>query len=62
MLSNDLDEYTIQSILEEGAQVSAWGVGTKLACAYDQPTLGGVYKLFRDAASWVASGLTPEDL
>ena len=45
VLSNDLDEYTIQSILEEGAQVSAWGVGTKLACAYDQPTLGGVYKL-----------------
>ena len=45
VLSNDLDEYAIQSILEEGAQVSAWGVGTKLACAYDQPTLGGVYKL-----------------
>lgn len=45
VLSNDLDEYTIQSIREEGAQVSSWGVGTKLACAYDQPTLGGVYKL-----------------
>lgn len=45
VLSNDLDEYTIQSIREEGAQVTSWGVGTKLACAYDQPTLGGVYKL-----------------
>lgn len=45
VLSNDLDEYTIQSIREEGAQVMSWGVGTKLACAYDQPTLGGVYKL-----------------
>ena len=45
VLSNDLDEHTMRSILDEGAQVSAWGVGTKLACAYDQPTLGGVYKL-----------------
>lgn len=45
VLSNDLDEYTIKSILDEGAPVTAWGVGTKLATAYDQPTLGGVYKL-----------------
>lgn len=45
VLSNDLDEHTIRSILEEGAPVNAWGVGTKLATAYDQPTLGGVYKL-----------------
>ena len=45
VLSNDLDEFTIQSIRDEGAQVMSWGVGTKLACAYDQPTLGGVYKL-----------------
>ena len=45
VLSNDLDEHTIQSIRDEGAQVASWGVGTKLACAYDQPTLGGVYKL-----------------
>lgn len=45
VLSNDLDESTIKSILDEGAPVTAWGVGTKLACAYDQPSLGGVYKL-----------------
>ena len=45
VLSNDLDERTIRSIREEGAEVMSWGVGTKLACAYDQPTLGGVYKL-----------------
>lgn len=45
VLSNDLDEYTIKSILDEGADVMSFGVGTKLASAYDQPTLGGVYKL-----------------
>ncbi|MEY8459894.1 nicotinate phosphoribosyltransferase [Eggerthellaceae bacterium 24-137] len=45
VLSNDLDEYTIQSMLDEGAEVASFGVGTKLASAYDQPTLGGVYKL-----------------
>lgn len=45
MLTNDLDEALVQSILEEGAPVDVWGVGTKLATAYDQPTLGGVYKL-----------------
>lgn len=45
MLTNDLDEHTISSILQEGAPVDIWGVGTKLATAYDQPTLGGIYKL-----------------
>ncbi len=43
--SNDLDEYQIQSLRNEGAQVDIWGVGTKLITAYDQPALGGVYKI-----------------
>ena len=54
VLSNDLDEHTIQSIRDEGAQVMSWGVGTKLACAYDQPTLGGVYKLSATRAAGTA--------
>ena len=45
IVSNDLDEYTIKSIRDQGAPITGWGVGTKLACAYDQPSLGGVYKL-----------------
>jgi nicotinate phosphoribosyltransferase len=53
--SNDLHEGTIANLKARGARIGVWGVGTKLATAYDQPALGGVYKLaaIRDeAGAW----------
>jgi nicotinate phosphoribosyltransferase len=51
--SNDLDEYIMDSLKIQGAKIDIWGIGTKLVTAYDQPALGGVYKL---AAIKVPSG------
>jgi len=43
--SNDLDEHIMSSLRDQDAAIDTWGVGTKLVTAFDQPSLGGVYKL-----------------
>lgn len=44
-VSGDLDERLISSLVQQGAKIDLWGVGTKLITSEDLPALGGVYKL-----------------
>lgn len=45
IVSNSLDEFTIASILHQGAEIDSFGVGERLITAKSQPVFGGVYKL-----------------
>ena len=44
-VSNSLDEYIIQDLLQQGAQIDMFGVGERLITAKSEPVFGGVYKL-----------------
>ena len=44
-ISNSLDEYIIQDLLRQGAQIDLFGVGERLITARSEPVFGGVYKL-----------------
>jgi nicotinate phosphoribosyltransferase len=45
MVSGDLDEARIREIVEAGAPVNAFGVGTDIATSADAPFMGAIYKL-----------------
>lgn len=45
VVSNSLDEYTITSILNQGGQIDAFGVGERLITAKSDPVFGAVYKI-----------------
>jgi nicotinate phosphoribosyltransferase len=45
MATNDLNERRIAALLDAGAPIDAFGVGTELATSADAPALSAVYKL-----------------
>ena len=45
VVSNSLDEYLIQSLISQGAQINSMGVGENLVCSKSTPVFGGVYKM-----------------
>lgn len=43
--SNSLDEYTIRSLVDQGACIDSFGVGERLITSKSEPVFGAVYKL-----------------
>ena len=57
-VSNSLDEYIIQDLLRQGAQIDLFGVGERLITARSEPVFGGVYKLA--AVEYEDGSITPK--
>ncbi len=45
MATGDLDEHRIKELLDGGAPLDAFGVGTQLATSADAPALSAIYKM-----------------
>ena len=45
VVSNSLDEFTVTSLLNQGACIDAFGIGERLITAKSEPVFGAVYKL-----------------
>ena len=45
MVSGDLDEYRIRELVNAGAPIDSFGVGTQLATSADAPNMGAIYKM-----------------
>ena len=43
--SNSLDEYTVSSLIGQGAKIDSFGIGERLVTAKSEPVFGAVYKL-----------------
>lgn len=54
-VSNSLDEYLIRELVEQGAQIDAFGVGERLITSKSDSVFGGVYKLsaLKENGHWV---------
>ncbi|MDR2658836.1 MAG: nicotinate phosphoribosyltransferase [Spirochaetaceae bacterium] len=44
-VSNDLDEHIISTLVNQGAPINSWGVGTRMVTGGDDSAFTGVYKL-----------------
>ncbi|HUK84906.1 MAG TPA: nicotinate phosphoribosyltransferase [Candidatus Acidoferrum sp.] len=49
--SGDLDEFKIQELVNSGAQIDSFGVGTKMGTSADRPYLDVIYKLCETIAA-----------
>lgn len=45
VVSNSLDEFTITSLINQGAKIDLFGVGERLITAKSEPVFGAVYKI-----------------